>query len=394
MIITKHKFGERYEVEGELGSGAFGVAYLARDRRMHSQKVVIKLLREANVREIKALTLISHPHVVRVSEQGWTSEGYPFFVMQYVEGRRLRDVIQDGGMELGRAARIIRQLGSALSAVHDKGVIHRDLKPENVMLQTSGNDEFAVIIDFGVATVKESQAGRPEQETWAGTPFYMAPEQLRGRPVPASDVWALGVVAYEMVTGRKPFAAADVLALAETPRAAAFTKPNELRPELPEAAQDVILKALDYDPALRYAHAHEMGDAFLRAVLEAPTLTPEVSSDPRPQTPPHAAASLTELLQRCRELFEPLDEFRRPDVLRDYLNNKGLKAGMRCVRNAEDVDFDRLLFCLSSSGREYPGQLLIDLLASLASRYSGQWQEQEFEGLRSSLTQLFARTHK
>src|SRR5579885_1163441 len=388
MLITKHKLNERYRFERELGRGAFGVAWLARDTTLLSRPVVIKLPLGAEAatfdRDIRALAEIDHPHVVKIYDHGWTSEGQPFFVMQYIAGESLSKAIGGRGMELKRAARIVGQLGSALSAVHEAGVIHRDVKPENVMLRThASGEEYATLIDFGVATFQESRAGRGERETWAGTLPYMAPEQLRGRPVPASDEWSLGVVAYEMVTGRRPFSLADVPALVETPRA--FTEPKALRPELPRAAQDVILKALNCDPAQRYAHAHEMGEAFLSAILFGPPPPPPNGSSGLHSQMPRAPEPLKELLRRCRELFESLDEFRRPDVLRAYLHKEGLTAAARCVKHGEEIDFDRLLSCLSISGREYPGQSLVDLLAALTSHYRGQWQEQKCEALRVSL---------
>jgi serine/threonine-protein kinase len=385
MLITKHKLNERYRFERELGRGAFGVAWLAHDTEFHSRLVVIKLPlgTEASIfdRDIKALASIDHPYVVKIYDHGWTSEGQLFFVMQYIEGESLRKAIGNCGMELKRAARVVSQLGSALSAVHAAGVIHRDLKPENVMLRThASGEEYATLIDFGVATFQESRAGWGERDTWAGTPLYMAPEQLRGRPVPASDVWALGVITYEMVTGRRPFSPADVPALIDAPRP--ITEPKALRPELPRAAQDVILKALNYDPAQRYAYAHEMGEAFLSAVHADPPPPPPPggSSGPRSQMP-RSPEPLKELLRRCRELFESLEEFRRPDVLRAYLHNEGLTAAERCVKHGEEIDFDRLLSCLSSAGGNYRGQSLIDLLTALAAHYEDDWRGQECEAL-------------
>jgi serine/threonine protein kinase len=404
IITTKFKLNGRYEVERELGHGGFGVAYLARDRHMHSRPVVIKTplageggtfddpwFRRHFDGEIKALARIQHPGVVRIYEYGWTPEGQPFFVMAYVEGESLRAAMRGRAMGLKRSARIIGQLGSALSAAHEAGVIHRDIKPENVMLQTFGGEEFAVLIDFGIASVKALQAGPHEQSTRvAGTPPYMAPEQLRGGPVPASDVWALGVVAYESVTGRLPFPADTLLALDDMQRAGVADGPKALRPELPEAAQDVILQALSYNPATRYPHARDMGEAFLHAILvgEAPTASPDYPPELRRQTASPAPQSLKELLRRCRELFRSLDEFGRPDDLRAYLRSQELEASTQCVRNAAEVDFNHLLDCLYRSGRDYRGQSLLDLLAALASSYREDHRGQESEGLRSSLKQL------
>ena len=391
--MTVTKFDERYEIERELGRGAFGVAYLARDTHLHSKPVVIKILLEAEGcnfddasfrmrfdRESKALARINDPHVVHVYDHGWTPEGRPFIVMQFVEGKSLRDAMRGRAMELERAARIVNQLGSALSAVHDAGVVHRDIKPENVMLQSAHDNEFAILIDFGVATVEDSRGRQHEQGTWAGTPLYMAPEQLRGQPIPASDVWALGVVAYELVTGRRPFWNADVLASSHESRAATITEPKALRPELPEAAQAVILRALSYDPDLRYTHAHEMGKAFLRAVLEG---------DP---TPPVSDLT-TELLERCEELFTSFNEFRNPDSLRAFFYVADLRAAQKCIEWGGRLEFDQLLKCLRQRGGDYKGQALVDLLSVLASRYRDDYRGQECQRLADSLKRLFEQAH-
>jgi serine/threonine protein kinase len=302
-------------------------------------------------------------------------------------------------MELRRAARLISQLGSALSAAHAVGVIHRDLNPGNVMLQTFGDgDEFAVLIDFGLATVGDLEAGRCAHQTKAAGTFpYMAPEQLRSDPIPASDVWALGVVAYEMATGRVPFPARDTLALDDMQQAGVTVEPRALRPELPEAAQAVILKALSYDPTTRYAQAREMGAAFLRAVwgsadaglpqtVTAPHYPRALGGRTAPPTPPPTE----ELLRRCRELFEEFDEFHSPDTLRPLFRTGELSVYEPCVRRSAGLDFNQLLDCLFRSGREYRGQALLDLLALLAARYRKDYRGQACEGLRSDLRWQFA----
>jgi serine/threonine protein kinase len=402
MSGDKYKLNGRYEVEGELSRGPFGVVRLARDTYMCSRPVVIKMLpvaegetfddpwfRRKFDEQIQALDRIKHPGVVRVYEYGWTPEGEPFFVMPYIEGACLSDVLRGGALELKRAARIVGQLGSVLTAAHDVGVIHRDLKPENVILQTFRDVEFSILIDFGIATVGDLKSRRPTRETEVvGTLPYMSPEQLRGGPVPATDVWALGVVTYEMVTGRPPFDADDELTLGDMQRAGVGTLPRLLRPELPEAAQDVILKALSYDPAARYAHAHEMGEAFLRAVLGDEAPTPWWDYPPAPDS--QAAPPPEALLRRCRELFESFREFRNPDSVWGLFERAELSAYKHCVGRCAEVDFDQLLACLCRSGRNYRGEALLDVLALLASRYRGtDYRGQECEGLRSSLRQLY-----
>ena len=392
MIITKPN--ERYEFERELGRGAFGVVNLARDRQIHSRRVVIKFLLEAEgrrfddasfrtmfERETSALAWIDDPNVVDIYDYGWTPEGKPFIVMQYIEGQTLRAAMDGRAMEPKRAANIVRQLGSALSAVHRAGVVHRDLKPENIMLQRrSYGDEFAILIDFGVAKMELSRAGRSDQETLAGTPVYMAPEQLQGHPVPASDVWALGVVAYELVTGRRPFsAAAEILMLKDAPRPPCFTELRALCPELSEAAEAVILKALSYEPDHRYTHAHEMGQAFLQAVLEG---------DPPGSEPlPLGSESPTKLLESCHELFESLEEFHNPESLRAFFSRAELRSGQKCVNRAAGLEFDQLLNCLYNSGG-YRGQALVDALSLLAARYRDDHRGKQCELLRDSLKRL------
>jgi serine/threonine protein kinase/V8-like Glu-specific endopeptidase len=383
------KLNEHYEIESEIGQGAFGVAYLARDTRFNRRRVVIKILLEADVSfrtmfegETEALASIDHPHVVHVYDYGSTRESKPFIVMQYIEGTTLRVAMGGQAMEPERAARIVSQLGSALRAVHGAGVVHRDVKPENVMLQPSYDDEFAILIDFGIAKVEVSRAKGSEHETWAGTLVYMAPEQLRGHPEPASDVWALGVVAYELVTGRRPFSPVDITMLKDaqvTP-----TEPRTLCPALPTAAQAVILKALSYDPAQRYPHANEMGQAFLRAVLEGDPADPPPPLTPDPE-------SLPELLRSCQELFKSFDEFRFPESLRAFLSMAELSIGQNCVSFSARLELDQLLDCLYRSGRDYRGQALVDVLSVLAARYRNDHRGKQCEQLRDSLKRLLER---
>jgi len=385
---------ERYEIERELGRGSFGITYLAHDKKIHSRRVVIKFLHDPEGRsfehpsfktifekETRALARIEHPFVVDIYEYGWSSDG-PFIVMQYVEGQTLRAAMNGSAMEPQRAAHIVSQLGSALSAVHRAGVVHRDLKPENIMLQSSYGEEFAILIDFGIATVEVSRAARSNRETWAGTLVYMAPEQLRGHPVSASDVWALGLVAYELVTGQRPFSDADKPMLNDAP-----VLPVNLCPALPKVAQEVLLKALSYDPADRYTHAHEMGQAFLQAVLEGDPPDP----DSTPDSAKSDSGDLTELFLRCLELFKLFDEFRNPESLRAFLSRAELRNCQNCVAFAARLELDLLLDCLYRSGRDYRGQALVDLLSVLGAHYRDDYRGKQCEQLRDSLKRRFER---
>ncbi|MEP7339747.1 MAG: protein kinase [Acidobacteriota bacterium] len=271
----------RYLIEGELGRGGIGVVYLARDTQLMNRRVVIKVLLEdaGNAmhnpwfkkkfeQEIEALIRLDHPGIVGVLDVGTMPDGKEFFVMQYVEGHSLRKLVT-GQMDFGQVARIVRQIGQALTSAHDKGIVHRDLKPENIMVnQTAdGDDEIIKLIDFGIATVKDSQvATNAEKTKVAGALPYMAPEQLRGQPEASSDIWALGAMAYEMLTGRLPFYAETLVNLYEVQKHGVQVKPRSLRSDIPASAEDVIIKSLAFDPAQRYLRAKDLGDQLARAL--------------------------------------------------------------------------------------------------------------------------------
>src|SRR2546421_5372751 len=188
----------RYFIESELGQGGVGAVYLASDRKLHDKHIVIKILLDKSLQnswvvqkfqqEKEALARVDHPGVVGILDTGELPDGKPYIVMQYVEGESLRDAIRSRheGMELERAASIIKQIGAALSVVHAKGIFHRDLKPENIMLQRLGGlAEQVKIVDFGIAKVKQSVIA-PSTVTGsatAGTIIYMSPEQLRATRV-------------------------------------------------------------------------------------------------------------------------------------------------------------------------------------------------------------------
>jgi tRNA A-37 threonylcarbamoyl transferase component Bud32 len=271
----------RYSIQKELGQGGVGAVYLARDRKLHDKPVVIKVLLEKSLQnswvvqkfqqEKEALARVDHPGVVGILDNGELPDGKPYLVMQFIDGVTLRSLIKPEGIPLERAADLIKQVGRALAAAHDKGIFHRDLKPENIMLQSYGGDEEQVkIIDFGIAKLKDSIVA-PSTVTGAtaGTVSYMAPEQLSGRPVSAAmDIYAMGAIAYELVTGRKPFNPETGFELLEMQRAGVRVKPSDLRPSLPDDACRLILRALSFDPKDRFQNARELGDALARELAE------------------------------------------------------------------------------------------------------------------------------
>lgn len=271
----------RYLVEKELGHGGIGAVYLARDLRLHNKPVVIKILLQASLQdpyvvrkfrqEVEALARIDHPGVVSVLGAGELTDGKPYIVMQYINGITLRSQIPSEGMNFERAASIVRQVGAALDDVHEKRIFHRDLKPENIMLQAlKGGMELAKIVDFGIAKVKDSVvAPSTVDEAPVGTVLYMSPEQLRGEKIAAvSDIYSMAVIAYEMVTGRRPFNPASGPQLLEMHRVGVRVKPVDLRSNLSTEAQAIILRALSFERKDRYQSASEFGDALARALSE------------------------------------------------------------------------------------------------------------------------------
>ena len=309
----------RYMIERELGRGGVGVVYLARDERLHGMPVVIKFLLEDAGRnrwligkfsqEAEALTRINHPGVVRVIDRDLSDDGRPFFVMEFIKGRSLRDVMGQDPMDLAYIAHLARQTGSALHAAHQQGVFHRDLKPENIMLeQLSGGDEQVKLIDFGIAKVVNPQAGNEtEIAVVAGSRQYIAPEQLLSQTAsPATDVYALAIIVYEMVTGRLPFnpqGPTHFLVMQELmrlQRGESFVTPRAFRPDLPEAAQILLLNALSFDPARRPQNARifaedlaqaligmiSVADARATAAVPSPVPGPAHGPAARPDKPP------------------------------------------------------------------------------------------------------------
>jgi len=274
--LTGSTIGERYRLDSELSHGGMSQVYLARDLRLQLRQVVVKVLSPTLIensyaqkkfdQEVEALLRMEHPGVVRVQDRGELADGRPYIVMAYIDGVSLRSQIPREGMDLERAASIVKQIGDALDHVHENGIFHRDLKPENIMLRRS--TDSVVLIDFGIAKIRASVVGvSTVSHTTAGTLPYMSPEQLRGENItPASDVYSMAIVAYEMVTGRRPFNPASPPQLLEMQRAGIRVKPRQLRENLSAKADDAIIRALRFEPTARYRRAGEFGDELNRAL--------------------------------------------------------------------------------------------------------------------------------
>jgi serine/threonine protein kinase len=272
----------RYVVEKALSSGGMSRVYLAHDKNLKTQ-VVLKVLskelaqhpyvRQKFDDEVKALLELKHTGVVRAHDRDELPDGRPFIVMEYIDGDTLRSQIPSEGMDLKRVASILKQLGPALEHVHGKGVVHRDLKPENILLRR-GSDEV-VLVDFGIAKIP----GPATTQTSIGTLPYMSPEQLNGDEITeASDIFSLAVVAYEMLTGRKPFNATTAAQLVGMQRGGVRVRPVHLREDLPRQAQTALLRGLAFDPKARQKTAKRFCNELADALLE-----PRVRSRVKPR---------------------------------------------------------------------------------------------------------------
>ncbi len=283
--IAEGLLKRRYLLGPELGRGGFAITYLAADLEVASRKVVVKILSDRRSgdswsiekfsSEMEALARIDHPNVVSVIDFGHRSDGKPFLVMQYIAGHSLRQMIPREGLPLPQVAHIVKQIGRALTAAHDAGICHRDLKPENIMIQAAGEGEERIkLIDFGIAGVGQSEA-EWQSNTISGTSCYMAPEQFEGRSSAASDIYQMGVLAYELVTGIVPFRASTPGGIILQHMQGLKVPPRDLRPDLPEIAQEAILKALSVNPRDRYQRAKDFGDALATALVSADLETAE-----------------------------------------------------------------------------------------------------------------------
>ena len=267
---------DRYRFERELGAGGMATVYLAQDIK-HDRKVAVKVLRpelgavigaERFLAEIKTTANLQHPHILGLIDSG-DADGLLYYVMPFVEGETVRDRIsREKQLPVADAVRIATEVASALDYAHRHGVIHRDIKPENILL----HDGSALVADFGIA-LAVSTAGTRMTETGMslGTPHYMSPEQAMGeREITArSDVYALGCVLYEMLTGDPPFTgitAQAIVARVVTEQPRSLTSQRHTIPPQVEAA---VLTALEKLPADRFGSAAEfaaaLGDPELRA---------------------------------------------------------------------------------------------------------------------------------
>jgi eukaryotic-like serine/threonine-protein kinase len=268
-----------YKISGFLAKGGMGEVYLAEDTRL-DRKVALKFLpgefaRDEHwmrrfLREAKAVSALNHPNIVTIHEIGQVDEQY-FIVNEFVEGSTLRNVMRSRPLSVENALRIAVQVCSGIEAAHKRGFVHRDIKPENIMVRSDG---LVKILDFGLARIEKSgSANDPnsihtQKGVIMGTASYMSPEQARGKEVDGrTDIWSLGIVLAEMITGKPPFSGettSDVIA-------AILTTPAELDLDLPADIAAIVNRALEKDPSMRFRNAGEFHTELKRLLRDSDT---------------------------------------------------------------------------------------------------------------------------
>ena len=264
----------KYRIDRVLGEGGMGIVYEAFHLRLQ-HRVAIKMLLPVVLadpefaarfeREARAIATLESPHVAKILDVDTSPEGLPYMVIEYLEGHDLAEELATRGrLPAEEAVELVMEACVPIAQAHALGIVHRDLKPSNLFLATKGGERRLVLIDFGVSKVfADSEAKMTSSFQGLGTPHYMSPEQIR---CPSdvdhrSDVWSLGIILYELLTGKTPFngaATSVIAAIVADP----VPPPRTFRPDMPEALQAVIMRALEKDLELRFQDIPSMAQAL------------------------------------------------------------------------------------------------------------------------------------
>ncbi|MDX1995560.1 MAG: protein kinase [bacterium] len=311
-------FGQ-YEITATLGKGGMATVYRATQTSMH-RDVAIKIMSpelsgseefiSRFEREAQFFAALQHPHILPVIDFGESGENI-FIVMRLVEGGSLDERLRKGPLSLAQTVRMVGQIGSALTFAHNKGVVHRDLKPNNVLLDEYDN---CYLTDFGLAKMAQGTTRLTRTDAIMGTPTYMAPEQWTGQDVDArTDIYALGVMTYEMITGRLPFEGDTSYVLMYKHMNEAPIAPSQHRENLPYAVEDVLLRALAKEPGDRFQSAEAMANA-LRDAVEGRIAASRIGIVPDPHATAETAIRDTALIDHSAEATEVRQGGMMPDT--------------------------------------------------------------------------------
>ncbi|HLQ29575.1 MAG TPA: protein kinase [Ktedonobacteraceae bacterium] len=259
----------RYQLEERLGRGGMSEVYLAFDERTR-HSVAVKVVSSSHAdyierfhREAEAISNLHHAHILPALDYG-EQEPWHYLVIPYIQMGTLRDRLQQQGpLSLEDAGALLEQIASALQFAHDQGIIHRDIKPSNILLR---DNHYAYLADFGLAKSLDGGDTITQTGNLMGTPEYMAPELTEGPATTSSDLYALGILIYEMVTGQVPFSAETPIAVYWKQLRDQPVPPSQVNPAIPPSIEHVILRALDKVPHRRYSSANELAQAYIEAL--------------------------------------------------------------------------------------------------------------------------------
>jgi len=264
----------RYQLKRRVGRGGMAEVYLAYDTQLH-REIAVKIVHRGQTddlarfrREAEMLAPLTHEHILPVYDFGQQGPWY-YLVMPYISHGTLADRLHTSGpLAPGEAGVFLDQIASALQYAHDRGILHRDIKPSNILLR---EDAYAYLADFGIARLLERESGLTEIGSFLGTPEYMAPELFENQANQSSDIYALGIVLYEMLTGKPPFTGPHPWAIVQQQHNAPPTPPSQLNPDVSPEIEQVVLRALEKEPRRRFQSARAYADAY-RHALQAPPL--------------------------------------------------------------------------------------------------------------------------
>lgn len=400
----------RYRLEARIGEGGMGIVYRAR-HVLIDRIVAVKLirpdlrgethLRAWMLREARAANRVDHAHIIDIHDIGETEEGELYLVMEYLVGTPLSSEIARGPMPLQRAVDILEQMGAALARAHDLGVVHRDLKSDNILLTArGGRKDFVKILDFGLAALAHDPRLAPKGAVF-GTPEYMSPEQARGETAgPQSDLYALGILFFEMLTGRLPFRSADRDTLLEMQRTAPAARLSTLRKDCHPVAERIIARLLEKDTRRRYRDGHHLLEELKALQRSLPSQAWDKESNdgaPQPQVPPppppSRSANVTEWASRAG-LFSRMVSRAYPGTAPPVELQKALAKAWELATKASNLEGElashtRRLEALERRGRALRAEIgrKVEELAqeeSRALRDASNYAEQE-NGARAEL---------